>query len=495
VVLVSQTGLPTTMQFASVLTGQNVNDGLTIGQSDAFGTAALMNYENYPLWFGTNGTEKMRITELGKVGVGITTPQRELVLRNGADTAAIQIVSAITGATKTDGFVIGQTNSTGAVQLMNYENQDMIFGTNATERMVIAQDGRVGVNTPFPTNDFVIKSAVNANTTWQLISANTGAGPSDGLLIQHTNATGAAAIINAEAQPLSLGTSGQNRMSITSGGAVGIGTQSLLPLHNVDVVFNNDATMRILGTGGANNQSILLLDKTDANADLAAIQYGLGNSPQWMVGTLNNNNYRVFNFGTGNDALSIDYNTDNVGIGTPNPSAKLEVNGQIKINGGGPGQGKVLISDANGLAVWGEDNPKRGYTAFSDVGVLPITAGNETQIVFENVDFNDGGHYDPSTGIYNVASEGMYQFNVSVLWGSNSAPGDFMLGVKVGGNIVRQVRQFRPLSSGVFQQNISASFKLYAGDTVEIFVLQNSAATCDLLLNQIENSYTGFKIY
>jgi hypothetical protein len=44
--------------------------------------------------------------------------------------------------------------------------------------------------------------------------------------------------------------------------------------------------------------------------------------------------------------------TGNVGIGTSSPSAKLEVNGQVKITGGSPGAGKVLTSDAGGLATW-----------------------------------------------------------------------------------------------------------------------------------------------
>ena len=42
----------------------------------------------------------------------------------------------------------------------------------------------------------------------------------------------------------------------------------------------------------------------------------------------------------------------NVGIGTPTPTSKLEVNGQIKITGGTPGTGKVLTSDGTGLATW-----------------------------------------------------------------------------------------------------------------------------------------------
>ena len=42
----------------------------------------------------------------------------------------------------------------------------------------------------------------------------------------------------------------------------------------------------------------------------------------------------------------------NVGIGTTVPASMLDINGQIKIQGGTPGAGKVLTSDANGLASW-----------------------------------------------------------------------------------------------------------------------------------------------
>lgn len=46
--------------------------------------------------------------------------------------------------------------------------------------------------------------------------------------------------------------------------------------------------------------------------------------------------------------------TDNVGIGTDtlSPSAKLDIIGKIKISDGTEGIGKVLTSDANGLASW-----------------------------------------------------------------------------------------------------------------------------------------------
>ncbi|MCB0575294.1 MAG: hypothetical protein KDC61_12100, partial [Saprospiraceae bacterium] len=45
-------------------------------------------------------------------------------------------------------------------------------------------------------------------------------------------------------------------------------------------------------------------------------------------------------------------NAGNVGIGTTTPSANLDVNGSVRFQGGSPGEGKVLTSDADGNASW-----------------------------------------------------------------------------------------------------------------------------------------------
>jgi hypothetical protein len=66
-----------------------------------------------------------------------------------------------------------------------------------------------------------------------------------------------------------------------------------------------------------------------------------------------------------------------VGIGTTNPSAKLDVNGQIKISGGTPGAGKVLMSDAAGLATW--QAPAIG-TVSGTVNYLPKFTPNSTSL-------------------------------------------------------------------------------------------------------------------
>src|SRR5688500_5567296 len=57
----------------------------------------------------------------------------------------------------------------------------------------------------------------------------------------------------------------------------------------------------------------------------------------------------------------------NVGIGTPSPTAKLHVNGTMKVVDGTQGAGKILTSDATGLASWQPPPPPETY--YSTVGI------------------------------------------------------------------------------------------------------------------------------
>ena len=69
-------------------------------------------------------------------------------------------------------------------------------------------------------------------------------------------------------------------------------------------------------------------------------------------------------------------NSGNVGIGTTNPGAKLEVNGAVKITDGSQAAGKVLTSDANGLASW--QTVATGSTA--DGSETKVQAGTNTTV-------------------------------------------------------------------------------------------------------------------
>lgn len=75
--------------------------------------------------------------------------------------------------------------------------------------------------------------------------------------------------------------------------------------------------------------------------------------------------------------LAILASNGNVGIGTTNPKAKLEIAGQVKITGGSPGSGKILTSDATGLASWQTPAAGGGSTLWTESGSnLYRTGGN-----------------------------------------------------------------------------------------------------------------------
>ncbi len=113
-----------------------------------------------------------------------------------------------------------------------------------------------------------------------------------------------------------------------NGGNVGIGTTS--PGAKLDV--NGQMRFR----GGSPGAGKVLTSDASGLASWQTPTGGGGPDGDWAV--------------SGNDMYAMP--SGNVGVGTTSPGAKLEVNGQVKITGGSPGAGKVLTSDAGGLATW-----------------------------------------------------------------------------------------------------------------------------------------------
>lgn len=97
-------------------------------------------------------------------------------------------------------------------------------------------------------------------------------------------------------------------------------------------IFSIRNDNKIIYTDGTQGAGKVLT--SDANG-VASWQPAGGGSSQWTT--------------SGND---ISYTTGNVAIGTATADAKLHVAGSVKVVDGTEGAGKVLTSDANGLASW-----------------------------------------------------------------------------------------------------------------------------------------------
>jgi hypothetical protein len=137
--------------------------------------------------------------------------------------------------------------------------------------------------------------------------------------------------------------------------------------------------------------------KADSYVSTAIGQYnvGGGTAGSWVSAD------PLFEIGNGADNLSranamTVLKNGNVGVGVNDPDAKLEINGQLKVTGGAPGPGKVLTSDAAGLAAW--ETPSGGGGGWTDGGanVYTTTSTDKVGIGTSTPEFklsldNDGG--------------------------------------------------------------------------------------------------------
>jgi hypothetical protein len=419
----------------------------------------------------TNGND-ISNTNTGNVGVGTTTPGDLLEVKrsqNGGtlirvdnpDTTSPSAFSGITfyqnGVRRAHLVSVNDGCATcigggGAMQLYNFGNTHMIFGTNNTERMRITNTGNVGIGTTNPFGQLEVKSA--ASTHNALYLNTTSSGYADSIVFQEAGTIKASIQHNPSVLSGALlfntngGSSPANTsMVINAAGNVGIGTTA--PGYKFDV------------QGGQVNASGGLCIAGDCKT--AWSQVGGSSSSQWTTSGAN-----------------IYYNSGNVGIGTSSPNSHLHVSGSgnqgftlqsataaaetdliSNAAGGGSwamgtgwasaGVGKLyfydnnagatrFLIDNNGNVGIGTTNPNdkldvagnirmsSGYYLSSVGGNLKLNADSANDIEFYQNGVVKAGIYDGNVGIGTAAPN----FNLDVNRGGTSA--DVILGIDANGS-------------------------------------------------------------
>ncbi len=238
---------------------------------------------------GATGSEKMRITTDGNVGIGETNPLASLHL--GASTGERMYVYA--NATVRAGFGVDLSGSSRELSIFhsssNQSDGNISFGHRYetggtyTERMRITGAGNVGIGTTSPSKKLEVAGDVRIASGGDLILSDSGGG-NDTFLYN-------------DSQTFITYVNGAERLRINSSGNVGIGTTS--PGEKLEVSGNIKTTAHLVLPYGEIN---------DAGTDLN------------IVGT----NAVTLQSSAGT-ALTIPNASTNVGIGISSPSQDLHL--------------------------------------------------------------------------------------------------------------------------------------------------------------------------
>lgn len=235
------------------------------------------------LAYNTNSAERMRIQNNGFVGIGTTAPTVSNATatllhlhQSAASTPSVtHYTNGTTGAAAADGLLTGLWVDNNALFFL-YENSDIIFATNATERVRISAAGNVGIGTIAPA-DGLLHLNGGATTNIKFTNSTTGYTTSDGFYVGLGPSSDATAYVyQRENNPMVFATNNLERMRLSAAGNIGMGTASPQCLLHVAGQLNA-VTQPTLGSY-ANSHFVVT-----QQAGLYGLNVGVsGNGDTWM---------------------------------------------------------------------------------------------------------------------------------------------------------------------------------------------------------------------
>jgi hypothetical protein len=307
-------GTGSQIQFTDSNSGSGLSDGLRVGWNGTYGQVYL--FENSYLRFGTNNTERMRITSTGNVGIGTSSPEAKLEIEDN-NTAKNVLLKVTADNQDLVGIVVGNDSVTGGTTDTNGLRQYVLnngvaeiqnkFNGGAGSLALNSNGGNVGIGTSSPAQPLHVKNS--ASSACRFLLENTGSSSVDSTQVWSQN------------NDLVFNSGGSERLRIDSTGNVGIGK-----------VPQSDSTFTTLELEGIT----LLNTSTDLNLAKNAYYNAGWKYQSTNAATLYNTSQGVHAFysapsGTAGTAVTwsekmrIDSN-GHVGIGHASLGVRLDVN-------------------------------------------------------------------------------------------------------------------------------------------------------------------------
>ncbi len=277
---------------------------------------------------GGGGTvTNMIIKSGGNVGIGTTAPTSLLHLKGAATTSGTTLTidndygeSPKTINFSSSGTAMAQFKAygrpTGAVPDEPYISLSLTDGSSLQDRIRIIKSGNVGIGTTAPLAKLELATGgADANS---LVIANGnyyGAKDSGGTIraLLGKDTSDITTLITASGKDMQFKEGTSASMYIKTGGSVGIGTTN--PTYTLDVRGND-----IINVGTSGGSGLLRL------AEIGSLELNGSNLNIGYSSGISNLIFNTNNGGVAAERMRVDTN-GNVGIGTTNPSYKLDVVG------------------------------------------------------------------------------------------------------------------------------------------------------------------------
>jgi hypothetical protein len=260
---------------------------------------------------GTGGGERMRITESGNVGIGITVPGGKLhVVGSSYISASANTTNIKFEGGGGNGLAFGTIDATSTYASWIQSGYVLNFVLATYNLLLQPLGGNVGIGTTSPSDGLL-----SLNGTYPQLNINNPSTGSGVVIQLRDNGRAAGAIGHfTSTNYLQFSTAGQTpQITLMDTGNVGIGTTNpgALLAVNGNAHYAAEITIKGSAAGSLGNSSGLRLWQ-DSSVDTSYI-YNYYSGPM-VFGTTNTERMRILSGG-------------NVGIGTSSPEQKLHVRG------------------------------------------------------------------------------------------------------------------------------------------------------------------------